>query len=277
MSSEANSIIAEARGAGQPLLLIHGAFEDSRYWAPNVESLSKNYRVLSINLPGAYPDQETSDHTAAEHVEALTDVLRRLPGGAYVLGHSRGGRLALHLAAKCPEEVRGLILAEPGGPMKPSFSSLIEGYGQGNSEWAQEARAGSLTLIEKGEFEAAARYYIDTSQGPGQWAAAPEAFRKIAQDNIATLRWIAGDDTASFSAELLEQVRARTLILVGTKSPPIFDKIAQVLLTRLPHATRREIDGAGHFLSLTHGAEFNETVCRFLAEIEQGCGRTEIG
>lgn len=269
MSSKANSIIGEAKGAGQPLLLIHGAFADARYWAPNIEQLAKIYRVLPVNLPGAYPDQWQGDHRAAEHVDAVVEVLRGLPDGAHVLGHSRGGRLALHVAAAYPAGVRGLVLAEPGGAMEPSFARLIEGSGQDRGQWAQDARAGALALLEKGELEAAARHYVDATQGPGQWAAAPEIFRRIAPDNIATLRWIARDDTACFSAELMERVRAHTLVVVGSRSPPIFDKIANVLLTRLPRAARRQIEGAGHFLTLTHCAEFNQIICRFLAEVGQ--------
>lgn len=271
MSVHPKPIFGTPVGEGPLLVLIHGAFVDSRYWAPNVDELGRDFRVLPVNLPGAYPDGDSNaDRTGAEHVAFLTTLLNQQPGGAHVLGHSRGGRLALHLAANAPGKVKSLILAEPGGPMEASFSRLMERSGESSPAWAKDARAGALALLKGGELEAAAQFYLDTSQGEGQWEAAPALFRQIAPDNISTLRWISTDDTVQFSPEVAERVRARTLLLVGTESPPIFDRIATVLLSLLPNATRADIEGAGHFLTLTHREMFDRLVRNFVLAVEQG-------
>ena len=278
MSVHPKPIFGTPVGEGPLLVLIHGAFVDSRYWAPNVEELSRDFRVLPVNLPGAYPDRDSNaDHTGAEQVAFLTALFHQQPDGAHVLGHSRGGRLALHLAALAPEKVRSLILAEPGGQMEPDFSKLIERPGDSDPGWAKEARAGALALLEKGELEDAARFYIDTSQGDGQWAAAPPLFRQIAPDNIATLRWISKDDTVRFSTRLAKQVRARTLLLVGTESPQIFGRIATALLSCIPNVTQAHIEGAGHFLNLTHRERFDQLARDFLLEVEQARSSGLVG
>lgn len=67
--------------------------------------------AISLDLPGfgatpAPPDGWGS----AEYAAAVAWVLDELDGPAIVLGHSFGGRIALHLAAARPDRVAGLLV-----------------------------------------------------------------------------------------------------------------------------------------------------------------------
>jgi len=264
LSFEFASIVQDVKGSGEPLVLIHGAFADARIWAPNLDELSQRFQVITVSLPGAFRSQDSGDHSAEEHVAAIADLIDSMPEGAHVLGHSRGGRIAFHLAAMRPQGVRGLVLVEPGGAMEPSFSELIDGSPASGGEWAKSARDGALNLLEAGEFEAAAKHYIDSMQGAGQWDQAPRLFRDVAIDNIATLKWIAKDSSTAFSIDAAKRIIVPTLILVGTESPPIFKQIGGVLFKLIPSSVRERIDGGGHLLPLTHASEFAQRVSRFL-------------
>jgi pimeloyl-ACP methyl ester carboxylesterase len=88
----------DRRGAGPPLLLIHGTTSSRRVWDPLVQPLTARNEVLAIDLPG-HGDSPATSHSPsgwAVEVASLLDHLEieRLP----ILGHSSGGWTALELA-----------------------------------------------------------------------------------------------------------------------------------------------------------------------------------
>jgi pimeloyl-ACP methyl ester carboxylesterase len=66
---------------------------------------------LALDLPG-FGDSSAPPTVwgSPEYAQALLPLLRELPGPVVIVGHSFGGRVALHLATMAPDLVRGLIL-----------------------------------------------------------------------------------------------------------------------------------------------------------------------
>ena len=104
-------------GAGPPLVLVHGLGGAAANWIGIAPSLAERFRVLVPELPGhgcstglpALPNV----NPLADRVAALVERAGRAP--AVVVGHSLGGLVALRLALRRPELVRGLVLAAPAG------------------------------------------------------------------------------------------------------------------------------------------------------------------
>jgi pimeloyl-ACP methyl ester carboxylesterase len=104
------------RGAGEPLVLLHGNgsmiqdFESSGL----VDLAAKNHRVIVFDRPGFGHSERPRNviWTPAAQAELINNALQRLGvSQALVLGHSWGASVALALALKHPELVRGLVLA----------------------------------------------------------------------------------------------------------------------------------------------------------------------
>jgi pimeloyl-ACP methyl ester carboxylesterase len=104
------------RGAGEPLVLLHGNgsmiqdFESSGL----IDWAAKNYRVIVFDRPGFGHSDRPRDviWTPAAQAELINKALQRLGvSHALVLGHSWGASVAIALALKHPELVRGLVLA----------------------------------------------------------------------------------------------------------------------------------------------------------------------
>lgn len=72
--------------------------------------------AIALDLPGFGSTPEPPDAWGSpEYAELVADVLREEGSAPVVIGHSFGGRVGIHLAAKHPELLRGLVLT--GAPL----------------------------------------------------------------------------------------------------------------------------------------------------------------
>src|ERR1700722_16638897 len=104
------------RGEGDPLVLLHGNgsmiedFESSGL----IDLAAKNYRVIVFDRPGfGHSDRPRNVvWTPDAQAKLIKLALERLGvSHAIVLGHSWGAAVAVALALKFPDLVRGLVLA----------------------------------------------------------------------------------------------------------------------------------------------------------------------
>ncbi|MFH0087765.1 alpha/beta fold hydrolase [Pseudomonas aeruginosa] len=111
-------LVYQDLGEGTPVLLVHGSLCDYRYWQWQLRSLGERHRLIVPSLRHYYPerwDGQGADFTSARHVADLLALVERLGEPVHLLGHSRGGNLALRLALAAPDALRSLSLADPGG------------------------------------------------------------------------------------------------------------------------------------------------------------------
>jgi pimeloyl-ACP methyl ester carboxylesterase len=102
------------RGAGEPVLLLHGLLGDMYHWEASLEGLAPECRPMALTLPIFAPALEAPSIPAlGRHVTRFLDAL----GIARVVlgGNSLGGHVALHVALAHPERVAGLILTGSSG------------------------------------------------------------------------------------------------------------------------------------------------------------------
>ncbi len=99
------------RGAGPPVLLLHGQPGDGASWHRVIERLETGHRVLAPDRPG-YGATTLEATGMAANADLLADLLRRRGAvPATVVGHSWSGGVAVLMAARHPEVVRSLVLA----------------------------------------------------------------------------------------------------------------------------------------------------------------------
>ena len=99
-------------GKGTAVLLLHGFLENKTMWDKYVSALSKNHRVITIDLLG-HGETECLGyvHTMEDQADMIFAVLISLRIRKIVLvGHSMGGYVALAFAELYPDNVKGLFL-----------------------------------------------------------------------------------------------------------------------------------------------------------------------
>ena len=99
-------------GKGTALVLLHGFLENSSMWNDISYSLSKKYRVISIDLLGhGKTENHGYVHTMEGQSAMVKTVLNHLRLRKYILiGHSMGGYVALAFSKLFPLNVKGLCL-----------------------------------------------------------------------------------------------------------------------------------------------------------------------
>jgi pimeloyl-ACP methyl ester carboxylesterase len=118
-----------AAGEGPPVVLLHGAGDNSLDWRWVLPALARKHRVYAPDLPGS-PDsaRPAADYSPAffeRFVAAFVDALGI--GRATFVGNSLGGLIALRLALSEPARVTALILVDGAGlgsAVNPAFTSV---------------------------------------------------------------------------------------------------------------------------------------------------------
>lgn len=98
------------------MVLEAGIAASSASWKLVAEPLSVNHRVIAYDRAGfAWSAARPSPRTIPNLVEDLREAMDSagVTGPAVLVGHSFGGLMLRHFAARYPERVAGLVLADP--------------------------------------------------------------------------------------------------------------------------------------------------------------------
>jgi pimeloyl-ACP methyl ester carboxylesterase len=126
--SDAVTYDVEGPADGPAIVFVHSTRLTRTMWRPQMDDLRDTYRVIAVDLPGhgALADQPFTMATAAAGVGRAIE--EGAGGRAVVVGLSLGGYVAMDLAARRPELVRGLVVSgattEPVGRLATPYLAL---------------------------------------------------------------------------------------------------------------------------------------------------------
>jgi pimeloyl-ACP methyl ester carboxylesterase len=257
------------RGRGAPVVLLHGGgATDYRTWGGQIEPLAARYRVIAYSrryhYPNAWPDDGAAVNDLAAHAADLSALITTLDlGRVHLVGFSFGADVALRFAAEYPQQLRALILVEPG---LFSWLAALPGGAALFAAFAAALRP-AREAVRAGDVATGMRLWLDSFMGQGALDRLPAAAVGRIRDNArligfepATLADIAGEITHEEAAA----IRAPSLLLSGDASAAMFHLVMDELAGRLPHARRVTIPQADHLLHLMNPEAFNAALLHFL-------------
>ncbi len=105
------------RGAGSPVVVLHGLSDSERTWWPVMAELGRRHRVLGLDLPGCGLSARPDASYALDWQASLVDAWLNRIGvtTSDVVGHSFGGGVAMWLLLYRAKSIRRLALVAPGG------------------------------------------------------------------------------------------------------------------------------------------------------------------
>lgn len=239
---------------GAPVVLIHGFFMTSGMWWAQVGDLTGDFSVYAMDMlgqPGAsiQTKKMATPADAARNIDAVLEGLGLR--GVHLVGHSYGGWLATHAAAREPRRVATLTLIDPAHTvvrLSPRF-------------WRSLALLLSRPRSRRAENAAA---WVTGHPAPGSGV------------DLLTRVFVAGFD--SFAAplntpplrfsgnQLLRSVNLPTQVLLAGNSIHNSERAIQRIESAVPKWRHRLWPGASHALPAEHHTEVNTCIRQFATE-----------
>lgn len=107
-----NKISYTDSGKGNAIVFLHGFLESKKIWQEFSEALSKDHRVICIDLPGHGESGNFGEVNSMNLMADCTNAVLKIENitDIFLIGHSMGGYAALCFAERYSEKLKGLCL-----------------------------------------------------------------------------------------------------------------------------------------------------------------------
>jgi pimeloyl-ACP methyl ester carboxylesterase len=123
---EGGEIGGQLSGAGPRTLLLHGGPGLSDYLADLAAELAESFTVARYQQRGMAPSVTGGTRDIEGHVADAVAVLDGLGWDrAWVIGHSWGGHLAMHVAVAHPDRVAGIVVLDALGALRDGGAAAM--------------------------------------------------------------------------------------------------------------------------------------------------------
>lgn len=254
-------------GEGEPIVLIHGAGPGASgrsNWSRNIDFLARNFRVLTIDLPGFGRSEKLQIPSNffeyyGLHLGRFLDALGI--ERAHLVGNSLGGGASMMLSLRRPEKVGRLVLMGSGGgyPVTSVMPSTGLKMLMGFYQPPGPSRERLLAFIREMVFDASAvtdeliSQRLEAATAQDVIACPPFGFRD-GKPPIPDEVW----------RERLDQLPHETLIIWGREDRVMPLDNAFILMKQIPNARLHVLPKCGHWAQWEKANEFNPMVGQFL-------------
>ena len=242
--------------AGRPWLTFSNSLRtDHTMWAPQIPALAADFRILRYDVRG----HGQSGHTPGKYSADL--LCRDLAGlwdhlgiaRSHFAGLSLGGMTGMRLGMSFAGRIDKLVICDCRGDSPPA---IVE-------TWAKRCEAvkagGCAVLVEES---------INAWFSPEQRASQPDFVKAIGRTIAETsIEGYVGCASGMLSdldmAARIREIKPKTLFLVGSKDGP-HPALMKTMHEALQGSQFVVIEGGTHLANLSHPAEFNAALRRFL-------------
>jgi 3-oxoadipate enol-lactonase len=247
----------DSGGDGPAVILSHGYLMDAEMFAPQLTALAPEFRVIRWDARGHGGTRAQESFSYWDSARDLLGLLDHLGIEQAVLGGmSQGGFLSLRAALLAPDRVRALILIDSQAGLEnpdavPAYEQMEQVWMDQGPELVQDLVAAIILGPAAGP--------VDHGPWFAKWANADRdelrlAFRCLMDRDDITGR--------------LSEISCPALVLYGTADAAIPMERAEALRDGLAGpVTFVQVEGGSHAANLSHPAEVNEAMLKFLRSL----------
>lgn len=237
-----------------PLVLVHGFMGGSAQWAAQIDALSREHKVIAVDLPGFGGNNHLPPiNTIEGFAKWVIAELRGMGVQRYnLLGHSMGGMIVQAMARLDQQNVEHLILYGTGaiGVLPGRFETIAQSKARAKADGTQKtARRISAT------------WFLHNEAATGYNACASIAELSNPMALPAGL-----DAMEAWSGEaFLPQITPKTLVIWGDGDRTYSWEQVQLLWSTIPDARLAVVPNCAHAVHAEKPALFNALILDFLA------------
>jgi pimeloyl-ACP methyl ester carboxylesterase len=245
------------RGAGEPLLLIHGLGSSGRDWAAQADHLGDHYRVLRVDLRGhGRSERGNGPYSIAQFARDVAVFLRKRDAApAHVIGLSMGGMVAFELAAGAPQILRSLVVVNSVADMRLHTWHDV---------WFYTSRRAAVQLLgmrRVGQL-LAGQLFVK----PSQEALREKFVRRWARNDKQAYLWSVDAIMRWGVTDRLKDIDVPALLVSSDEDyTPVSAK--ERIAAQLPDGELAVVEDARHALPVEKPAVFNELVGDFVERV----------
>lgn len=247
-------IAYSAYGAGSPtLLFVHGWSCDRSYWEQQVAPFSRDFRVVTVDLPGhGKSGMGRKEWLMASFGADVSAVVMGLDlKNVILIGHSMGGAVILEAARRLPGRVRGLVFVDTYGDLSTSMTTeeITEFLIPFRANFEQTTRAWVRTMFPEDADQALVEQVVEDMS-----AAVPEVALEVLESSSIVMY---GRDRTT----LLQDLDVPLFGIHSDNPPPDAESMERYGVDVVT------VSGVGHFLMMEDPARFNSALTNVIASI----------
>lgn len=245
-------------GSGHPLFILHGVFGSSDNWQTLGKEFAENFEVYLIDQR----NHGDSPHDEEMNYKAMSEDLAELMedenlSSIFLLGHSMGGKTAMHLACDHEEKVDKLIVVDISPVVyPPHHQQIFEGFHAVNLPSLQSRKDADLQMAEKIS-DLGVRQFI---------------LKNLTRDKNNNYTWKINLDVLERNIENIgaglsegQRFEKPTLFIGGSKSNYINNDTHAPIKRHFPSSEIKMIAGSGHWIHAEKPEELAQLVVEFLS------------
>jgi pimeloyl-ACP methyl ester carboxylesterase len=261
----AGKLVTRTAGSCEPVyLLLHGLVASGETFGAAFDVLAESGALVVPDLLGFSRSMDGDRFSLEDHLDALDEMVAalRLSQSRFVIGgHSFGGLLALHWAARRTAQVEAVVTwgaplfrDEAEGQKQLKKMGMLErlfaedtDFARTSCEWmcAHRGLAGALAVALSPDLPVP----VSRRGVCHTWPAYRGAMEVLFSDWQAALR-------------VLEQQRVPVRLVAGTNDRSQVSGLDELLARRYANIATTQIDNAAHIIALTHDRECAQQLLR---------------
>jgi pimeloyl-ACP methyl ester carboxylesterase len=258
----------EETGAGPTLVLVPGSCSTGAAWRPVISALGAGFRCVTTSLPGygKTAERRTREDASILHVvEVVEAVIAHAGGPVHLVGHSFGGLVGLVVALRRKSPLASLTIVEA-----PAVEFLRDRGETDHYQTFRQMTQGYFAALKGGNKEAIAEM-IDFYGGAGTFASWPPRVRAYAVETTPgnVLDW-ASAYGYPLQASDVATVSLPALVMTGTNSHAAARRANELLAGTLLASKYKLLEGAAHFMIVTHASEVGSLIAEHVRLVEGG-------
>lgn len=242
-------------GEGKPLIILHGLFGFSDNWQTHAKKLAEYYRIILVDLRNHGRSDWSDDFSYEIMADDVIELAESLGLEEMILvGHSMGGKVAMHLAAKREDLLEKLVIVDMGIKGYPMHHDhIIEGIKSLQLEGISARREAEEQLSKHIDSNGIRQFLLKNMY----WKDKGELAWRM---NVDVLERAMPEILKGFEAP---EIFTPTLFLRGALSNYVLDEDLPKIEAQFPDMELVTIDNAGHWVHAEAPNEFQEALLGF--------------